>query len=167
MGWSPRSALVIVAACGFVIACDSPAAEKTSDTPPSTAPLKSKKVSEQERLDALSRATVWQRPTTPITKARLDSDPNQPKSIECTFAVTEVGGTAPKFDCHLETGERIRVKYGRSPEIPSEVAAARLLHALVFGAVNVILVEKLCCLGCPDETLITVRPLGFHVANDL
>ena len=167
MGWTPRNALVIVAACGFVIACDSPAAENTTDKTPTKAPLKSKKVSEQERLDALSRATVWQRPTTPIAKARLDSDPNQPKSIECTFAVTEVGGTAPKFDCTLENGERLRVKYGRSPEIPSEVAAARLMHALGFGADNVMLVERLRCYGCPAEPFITMRTLGFAGAHEL
>jgi hypothetical protein len=167
MGWTPRGALVIVAACGFVIACDSPAAENESDKTPTKAPLKSKKVSDEERLDALSRATVWQRPATPIAQARLDSDPNQPKSVECTFAVTEVGGTAPKFDCHLETGERIRVKYGRSPEIPSEVAAARLLHAFGFGADDVMLVEKLRCYGCPAEPFITMRTLGFAGAHEL
>ena len=163
----PRGLFVIVAACGFVIACDSPAAEKTVDKIPVKAPLKSKKVSEAERLDALSRATVWQRPETPIAKARLDSDPAQPKSIECTFSVTEVGGTAPKFDCHLKTGERIRVKYGRSPEVPSEVAAARLLHALGFGADDVMLVEKLRCYGCPAEPFLTMRTLGFAGAHEL
>src|SRR5687768_7288963 len=167
MGWTPRGALVIVAACGLVVACDSPAAENDSDKTPTKAPLKSKKVSDEERLDALSRATVWQRPAGPIARARFDADPNQPKSIECTFAVTEVGGTAPKFDCHLETGERIRVKYGRSPEIPSEVAAARLLHALGFGADDVMLVEKLRCYGCPAEPFITMRTLGFAGAHEL
>ena len=167
MGWTPRGALAIVAACGFVIACDSPAAENKDDKTPTRAPLKSKKVSEEERLDALSRATVWQQPATPIGKARLGSHPSQPQSIECTFAVTEVGGTAPKFDCQLETGERIRVKYGRSPEIPSEVASARLLHALGFGADDVMLVERLRCFGCPAEPFLTMRTLGFAGAHEL
>src|SRR5688572_13329478 len=108
MGWTLRGAVVIVAACGLAVACDSPAAERRD--PPISEPqakpspktlMKSKKVSEAERLDALSRATVWQLPSVPIAKARLDSDPNQPQSIECTFAITDVGGTAPKFDCHL------------------------------------------------------------------
>lgn len=129
--------------------------------------MKSKKVSQAERLDALSRATVWQLPAVPIAKARLDSDPKQPQSIECTFAITDVGGTAPKFDCHLENGERIRVKYGRSPEIPSEVASARLLHALGFGADNVMLVEKLRCYGCPAEPFVTMRTLGLAGAHEL
>jgi hypothetical protein len=172
MGWNLRGALVIVAACGILIGCDSPAAERgekpaaAPDASPKV-PMKSKKVPEAERLDALSRATVWQRPDTPIAKARLDSDPNQPQAIECTFAITDVGGTAPKFDCHLENGERIRVKYGRSPEIPSEVAAARLLHALGFGADDVMLVEKLRCYGCPAEPFITMRTLGLAGAHEL
>ena len=173
MGWTLRGALVIVAACGILASCDAPAAQRReSAVAPQEAssqkrPLKSKKVSEAERLDALSRAAVWQAPSEPIAKARLDSDPNQPKSIECTFAITEVGGTAPKFDCHLENGERIRVKYGRSPEIPSEVAAARLLHALGFGADNVMLVEKLRCYGCPAEPFVTMRTLGLAGAHEL
>lgn len=167
MGWKLRGALVIVAACGLVVACDSPAAEKNNEEAPTRTPLKSKKVSEEERLDALSRATVWQRPATPIAKARFNSDPSAPKSLACTFAVTDIGGTAPKFDCHLETGERIRVKYGRSPEIPSEVASARLLHALGFGADDVMLVEKLRCYGCPAEPFLTMRTLGFADAHEL
>ena len=173
MGWTLRGALVIVAACGVLIGCDSPAAERgekpaaAPDASPPKVPMKSKKVSDAERLDALSRATVWQRPDTPIATARLDSDPNQPQAIECMFAITEVGGTAPKFDCHLENGERIRVKYGRSPEIPSEVAAARLLHALGFGADDVMLVEKLRCYGCPAEPFITMRTLGLAGAHEL
>lgn len=174
MGWTLRGALVIVAACGLAVACDSPAAERRDPPisepqakPSPKTPMKSKKVSQAERLDALSRATVWQLPAVPIAKARLDSDPKQPQSIECTFAITDVGGTAPKFDCHLENGERIRVKYGRSPEIPSEVASARLLHALGFGADNVMLVEKLRCYGCPAEPFVTMRTLGLAGAHEL
>lgn len=174
MGSTLRGVLVIVAACGLLAGCEAPAAERSEQpaaaAPPQTSspkPLKSKKVSDAERLDALSRATVWQPPAVPIAKARLDSDPDQPKSIECTFAITDVGGTAPKFDCHLENGERIRVKYGRSPEIPSEVASARLLHALGFGADNMLLVQQLRCYGCPAEPFITMRTLGLAGAHEL
>ena len=130
-------------------------------------PAKSKKVSDTERLDALSRARVWQQPHQPISQARLNSAPDQPSAINCTFLITEVGGTAPKFDCQMESGERLRVKYGRSPEIPSEVAAARLLSALGFGADEVTLVEKLRCYGCPAEPFITRRTLGLAGAHDL
>src|SRR5688572_14376475 len=130
-------------------------------------PQKSKKVSNEERLDHLSRAAVWRAPAAPISSARLSADPKTPKSLECTFEITELGGTAPKFDCKLENGDRIRVKYSRTPEIPSEVAAARLMHALGFGADNVMLVEKLRCYGCPAEPFITMRTLGFAGAHEL
>src|SRR5688572_33344847 len=75
MGWTLRGALVIVAACGVLIGCDSPAAKRgekpaaAPDAPPPKVPMKSKKVSDAERLEALSRATVWQRPDTPIDRS--------------------------------------------------------------------------------------------------
>ena len=92
---------------------------------------------------------------------------NSRRRSACTFVITELGGTAPKFDCLLENGDRIRVKYGRTPEIPSEVAAARLLHALGFGADDVMLVEKLRCYGCPAEPFVTMRSLGLVGAEEL
>src|SRR5262245_13708417 len=83
---------------------------------------KSKTVSAEERIDALSRPPVWQQPP-PIARARLAPDPKQPREISCTFEISQLNGTAPKFDCRLPDGDKIRVKYGRSPEIPSEVAS--------------------------------------------
>lgn len=163
---SPLAALIIASACGMLLACDSPAAQQSAPVA-APKPLKSKKVSDAERADALARAIVWTAPPIPIAKARLGSDPAQPEVIECTFAVTAVGGTAPKFDCTLDSGERIRVKYGRSPEIPSEVAASRLLHALGFGADDVMLVPRLRCYGCPAEPFLTMRTLGLAGAHDL
>lgn len=165
MTWRATS-LAIIVACG-IAACDAATAdqEKTPATPQPR--LKSKKVSDEERLDALSRAIVWQPPPVPIPKARLGADPKQPQFVECTFAVTELGGTAPKFDCDLPSGERIRVKYSRSPEIPSEVAAARLLRTLGFGADDVTLVGKVRCYGCPAEPYLTMRTLGLAGAEDL
>ena len=129
-------------------------------------PLKSKKVSAAERIDALSRAAVWIAPP-PIAKADLGPAPNQPKEITCTFEISELGGTAPKFDCKTKDGEKLRIKYGRSPEIPSEVAAARLLHTLGFGADNVSLVEKVRCYGCPAEPFMTMKTLGLAGAEKL
>ena len=129
-------------------------------------PLKSKTVSPDERIDALSRAVVWHAPP-PIKSAFLGADPKQPKEITCTFEITQLGGTAPKFDCNLPNGDRLRVKYGRSPEVPSEVAAAKLLKTLGFGADNVILVEKVRCFGCPAEPFTTMKTLGFAGAEKL
>lgn len=123
-------------------------------------PKRAKTVSADERVDALSRAMVWQAPT-PIKKARLAGDVNQPREISCTFLISHLGGTAPKFDCRLPSGQRLRVKYGSSPEVPSEVASSRLLHALGFGADNVMLVDKVRCYGCPAEPFITMKTLGL------
>jgi hypothetical protein len=129
-------------------------------------PRKSKTVPPEERVDALTRATVWIAPPS-IASARLGPDPKQPKEITCKFQITQLGGTAPKFDCETESGERLRIKYGRSPEVPSEVAAAKLLHTLGFGADNVILVENVRCYGCPAEPFMTMKTLGFAGAEKL
>jgi hypothetical protein len=118
----------------------------------------------EERLDALSRATVWQQPP-PIAKANLGAGPNDPSQITCTFEIAQLNGTAPKFDCRTEQGDKLRVKYGRSPEIPSEVAATRLLHAIGFGADDMMLVEKLRCYGCPAEPFLTMKTLGLAGAE--
>ncbi len=164
---APAIAVIVAASVLLTVACDATTAEqKPKPQPPPARTLKSKKVPDAERLAALARAQVWQQPKVPIAQARLDSHPQQPQSLNCTFAITELGGTAPKFDCTLENGDRIRVKYGRSPEIPSEVAAARLLHALGFGADEVMLVEKLRCYGCPAEPFITMRSLGLLGAEE-
>ena len=139
-------------------------AEKT--TAPEKKIMKSKTVSAEERVDALSRAAVWHAPA-PIARANLGNDPKAPSSIECTFEITELGGTAPKFDCRSADGNRLRIKYGRSPEVPSEVASAKLLHALGFGADNVRLVEKVRCYGCPSEPFVTMKTLGLAGAEKL
>jgi hypothetical protein len=164
MPWRSTAVIALLAA----IACGPAAADEQepAGAPRQKKPLKSKTVSAEERVDALSRASVWRAPG-PIADARLDGDPRQPQSIACTFEITELGGTAPKFDCRIAGGDRIRVKYGRTPEIPSEVAAARLLHALGFGADHVMLVEKLRCYGCPAEPFVTMRTLGLAGAEKL
>lgn len=147
-----------------------PAGKPTEQARPSTEatkrPLKSKTVSPEERTDALSRASIWIAPP-PIASADLGIDPKQPRQISCTFEITELGGTAPKFDCKSEKGDRLRIKYGSSPEVPSEVAAARLLHALGFGADNVAIVEKVRCYGCPAEPFFTMKTLGLAGAQKL
>jgi hypothetical protein len=114
-------------------------------------------VSAEERLAVLARAQVWHRPEVAPGQARLGAAPGQPDLIECDFRVSELGGTARKFDCELDNGERIRIKYGRTPEVPSEVAAARLLHVLGFGADDVRLVARLRCRGCPADPFVTMK----------
>jgi hypothetical protein len=129
-------------------------------------PPKAKTVSREERNDALSRALVWIQPQ-PIARAQLATNPKQPRVLPCTFEISQVNGTAPKFECRLENGEHIRVKYGRSPEVPSEVATTRLLHTLGFGADDMTLYETVRCYGCPAEPFITMKTLGFAGAQEL
>lgn len=160
-------ALAVLLVCSTAIVFGGAALPQTNSKVPDTnQPLKSKKVSEHERRDALNRAAVWHAPP-PIGGARLGIDPGQPREITCTFEITELGGTAPKFDCRTARGERIRVKYGRSPEVPSEVASAKLLHVLGFGADSVTMVEKVRCYGCPHEPFITMKTLGLAGAEKL
>ncbi len=72
--------------------------------------------------------------------------------LKCRYQPEPVKGTTPKFTCRtLESGETIKIKYGRTPEIPAEVGATRLLAALGFATDRVSLVETLECLGCPPS----------------
>jgi hypothetical protein len=87
--------------------------------------------------------------------------------LSCTFEIAQLNGTAPKFDCRSESGDKIRVKYGRTPEVPGEVASTRLLHALGFGADDMTLYEVVRCFGCPVEPFVTMKTLGFVDAQNL
>lgn len=145
---------------------DQQAGQQNSERKSDRKPKKAKTVSPEERLDALSRAAVWQ-PPPPIARATLATNPKQPKMLSCTFAISQINGTAPKFNCRLENGEEVRVKYGRSPEIPSEVATTRLLHTLGFGADDMTIYETVRCYGCPAEPFITMKTLGLAGAQDL
>lgn len=124
-------------------------------------------MSDEERLDALARATVWQQPATPISRAWLGADRDAPKDLSCRFKFSELGGTTPKFDCVLDTGETIRIKYGNGPEIPAEAAATRLLSALGFGADVIAVIEHLRCYGCPAEPFSTMRAVEVAKAEPL
>src|SRR5918995_1314572 len=67
--------------------------------------LKSKKISDKERDELLSRAQLWQQPDTPIEATDFAQNGEPIPHLKCRFHVTELGGTTPKFDCNLETGE--------------------------------------------------------------
>ena len=124
-------------------------------------------VSATNRAAVLTRAQVWKAPEVEPAAAHLGADPRHPVAIDCRFVVTRLGGTARKFDCELDDGERIRVKYGRTPEIPAEVAAARLLHVLGFGADDVRLVERLRCRGCPANPFLTMKAADATSARNV
>ena len=124
-----------------------------------------REVSEKERAALIRRAQVWRAPRTPISRAsfaNLNLD-----ALECKFKVTEVGGTTPKFDCEVENGEEVRIKYGNGPEIPAETAATRLLSALGFGADRVTIVQRVRCYGCPEEPFSTLKALELTRSDAL
>src|SRR5688500_18013343 len=114
-----------------------------------------RKVSDEERAAVITRAQVWQAPAVPVARSSFSAPII--KTLSCKFKLTELGGTTPKFDCIVEDGQEIRIKYGKGPEIPAEVAATRLLRALGFGADDVTLIEKLRCYGCPEEPFSTMK----------
>jgi hypothetical protein len=124
-------------------------------------------VSEEQRQDALARAQVWRQPAVPIREAYFGPDANPPTDLTCKFTITELGGTTPKFDCTLESGEQIRIKYGKGPEIPAEAAATRLLSGLGFGADGISLVKHLRCYGCPEEPFSTMKAVEITRAEPL
>lgn len=107
------------------------------------------------RNDALTRARVFREAKFDAAAIDFTADPNRgvvhPTLTTCRYKPDEVSGTTPKFDCELSSGEKIKVKYGASKEIPSEAAATRLLHAMGFGADRVSRVEKVRCYGCPFQ----------------
>jgi hypothetical protein len=129
-------------------------------------PITAKTVTPEQRIEMLSRASVWRPPQSAISKARFGTDSNS-KALACRFEVTELSGTARKFDCRDEQGNRLRVKYGGSPEIPSEVASARLLHALGFGADRMTLVEKLRCHGCPSDPFVVLKAVDLTRVDEI
>lgn len=107
---------------------------------------------EDVRKDALARAGVWSEPSVPLSSANLGANPGPfPDPSVCRLHPGEPSGATPKFDCVFEGGERLKVKYGKNPEIHTEAAATRLLSALGFGADRIYLVRTLRCFGCPEK----------------
>ena len=96
-----------------------------------------------------------------VNREALIAEPDDPKGIltrdevSCTFVAHAPGGTSLKFDCALDDGEVIRVKYGHQPEIHAEVAATRLLAALGYASDHVYMVHRVHCRGCPVNPFVT------------
>jgi hypothetical protein len=112
-------------------------------------------VSPEDRADAIARAQIWRRPSTPIAQA--DLSPKTVADVDCRFTITDLSGTTPKFHCKPADGREMRAKYGSGAEIPAEVATTRLLSALGFGADSVTLVERIHCYGCPRAPFLTMK----------
>src|SRR5699024_11163738 len=104
-------------------------------------------------------------PQVPIGRASLAG--RTLDELSCKFKVTDLGGTTPKFDCVLESGEQIRIKYGNGPEVPAEATATRLIRALGFGADEITLVRRLRCYGCPKEPFSVMKAVEITRSDSL
>jgi hypothetical protein len=107
------------------------------------------------RDDALRRAQT--RIALPLSPA-IDLDVEEPP-LTCRFIARQPSGTSAKFDCVLDGGEIVKVKYGRNPEVAAEVAATRLLTALGFAADRMSVVRRVRCYGCPRYPFFAMRLL--------
>jgi hypothetical protein len=117
-----------------------------------------KRAGEDEREQALRRAQVWIAPEVPMARAELSRNDADTRSfderavVRCRFKPDAVSGSTPKFDCALDDGRVVKVKYGReNPEVYSEVIASRLLSALGFPTDRMFVVERVSCRGCPPD----------------
>jgi len=99
--------------------------------------------------------------------AALTASPGDPTGIltgervTCRFMPRPPSGTSSKFDCVLDNGEVVRVKYKREAEIHAEVAGTHLLAALGYAADDVFMVPRLRCYGCPADPFVTMRVLDL------
>lgn len=130
------------------------------DTTTAKAESKSKKhVTPAQRDAALRAARVWFAPKVPIGSADFSVNTPGPKGfdvnadVDCKFSLEPIGGMTPKFYCTLPDGDTVKVKYGERPlpngEVPSEIAATRLLAALGFPVDRMNRVRSVRCHGCP------------------
>jgi len=113
-------------------------------------------VSGAERLDAIARAQVWHEPSLGAAAGSLPVG-SVIDELSCRFVLKRLNGTTPKFNCIVDNGEEVRIKYGKGAEIPAEAAATRLLRALGFAADEITLVHHLRCYGCPLEPFTTSK----------
>ena len=76
------------------------------------------------RNEALTRAKVFREGSFDAASINFATDPNRGvvdfTLTSCRYKPDESTGTTPKFDCELPNGEKIKVKYNGSKEIPSE-----------------------------------------------
>jgi hypothetical protein len=119
-------------------------------------PMPSSRADAQKRQRALEAARVWTAPTIPPGKVDFAANTMGPgvfdaaADVDCEFVLKTVGGTSPKFYCRLPDGDVVKVKYGEAnAEVPAEVAATRLMHALGFFVDRMMLVKSVRCRGCP------------------
>jgi hypothetical protein len=116
---------------------------------------KDENVNEKDRIRAIRIAQVWT--PTDVSSMDLRKGPPGPDAfpagatVSCEFVRSKRSGSSPKFNCRLQTGETVKVRYGGSNgEVQGSVLAGRLLWALGFGADRVYPV-RILCRGCSDD----------------
>jgi len=108
------------------------------------------------RHDALRRAQFQTEVANPTLDVATLEAP-----LTCRFLAEAPTGTSAKFDCVLPSGEVVKVKYGRNPEVAAEVAATRLVEALGFAADRMTIAPRVRCDGCPRFPFFAMRLLQF------
>lgn len=124
---------------------------------------------EQRRREMLLKAQVRASPAdlAPFTP-RAEVFESMPHDVvNCRFVNDPPSGTTSKFNCVLDGGTVIKVKYGRNPEIQGEVAGTRLLRALGFPADEVTIVPRLRCYGCPRDPFVTAVAGSWTYTREL
>lgn len=122
----------------------------------------------QRRAAMLLRAE-WRVPpgdSAPLTTDAADDRPLQDVR-SCRFVNDAPSGTTAKFNCALDGGKVIKVKYGRNPEIQGEAAATRLLRALRFPADEVAILPRIRCYGCPRDPFVTAVASSWTHTREL
>lgn len=117
---------------------------------------------ERRRLDMVRRTHVRLPPGKALPSPPLAGN-GEP--LECLFLAREPQGTSAKFDCLVDDGSVVKVKYGRNSELHAEVAATSLLHRLSFPADHVALWPRLRCHGCPRFPFFTMQLLSLAGAR--
>ena len=125
------------------------------------------------REDVLSRSKIFVDSAADIASLDLTKTPRDPKPFDpstpfaCRFKTGEITGTTTKFDCILDDGSEVKVKYGSLPEPRAELAATRLLAALGLAADHMSWVEKLTCHGCNFSPYRIGRLAEYYYAREL
>jgi len=125
----------------------------------------------RQRREAMLRRAEWRLSSTdrasftasaPLLRERALRDVRS-----CRFVNEAPSGTTAKFNCVLDGGMVVKVKYGRNPEIQGEVAGTRLLRALGFPADEVDIVPRLRCYGCPRDPYMTIVAANWTSTREL
>jgi len=87
--------------------------------------------------------------------------------VDCQFAPSKRSGSSRKFNCTLNDGEVVKVRYGAdNAEVEGSVLATRLLWALGFGA-DAAYPVRVVCHGCSDDPWNKREPTNKTVQFDV